>query len=39
VHCAKGARAKLVSKRMVEMGYDAVPLVCSFEHLAKLGFQ
>jgi rhodanese-related sulfurtransferase len=39
VHCAKGARAKQVSQRMVELGYDAVPLICSFEHLAELGFK
>jgi rhodanese-related sulfurtransferase len=39
VHCAKGGRAKQVAALMKGMGYDAVPLVCSFEHLAKIGFR
>jgi phage shock protein E len=39
VHCAKGGRAKQVSKLMCDMGYDAVPLVCAFDHMAKLGFR
>lgn len=38
VHCAKGARAKQVAALMSDMGYDAVPLVCAFDHLAKIGF-
>ena len=39
VHCAKGGRAKQVCKLMCEFGYDAVPLVCAFDHLAKQGFR
>ncbi len=39
VHCAKGGRAKQVSALMCNMGYDAVPLVCAFDHMAKQGFR
>jgi rhodanese-related sulfurtransferase len=39
VHCAKGGRAKQVCKLMGGMGYDAFPLVCSFDHLVKLGYR
>jgi rhodanese-related sulfurtransferase len=39
IHCAKGARAKQMAQRMESMGYDAVPLVCAFDQLPKIGFR